>query len=380
MTQGPTYLAARRVAQTIQDHFIHHRDSALQSGEKELAPEPFANTIETMIDIAFWASLRHEEGHSPKISLAFVAPEQTGQPILFEKRLKLTPKILTKLAPAVERPGIHLGVWFEGEELYVWGATRKIPSLCFVLEVIEPGLLVVKHRRMDGFGKFTNVAVLKGEQVKIVNENSARLPGSPNLLQSLLSYNSHALWYDPVNVLVQLAVSMRSHERGGTLLVVPKNTRAWRDSIIHPISYDIAPGFSGLAELMQKEVSEQNQNIWQEELRRGIEGLAGLTGIDGATIITDQYDLLAFGAKIRRPEGNAPIEQMILTEPILGNEAVIIHPAQNGGTRHLSAAQFVFDQRDALALVASQDGRYTIFGWSPTEGMVHAHRVDTLLL
>ncbi|MGI9181745.1 MAG: putative sensor domain DACNV-containing protein, partial [Longimicrobiaceae bacterium] len=45
-----------------------------------------------------------------------------------------------------------------------------------------------------------------------------------------------------------------------------------------------------------------------------------------------------------------------------------------------SAAQFVHDQRDALALVASQDGRFTVFGWSPCEERVHAHRVETLLL
>jgi hypothetical protein len=46
----------------------------------------------------------------------------------------------------------------------------------------------------------------------------------------------------------------------------------------------------------------------------------------------------------------------------------------------LSAAQFVFDQRDASALVASQDGRFTIFQWSPCDEMVHAHRVEALLL
>ncbi len=51
-----------------------------------------------------------------------------------------------------------------------------------------------------------------------------------------------------------------------------------------------------------------------------------------------------------------------------------------GGTRHLSAAQCVHDQRDATALVASQDGRFTIFKWSPCEEIVHAHRVDALLL
>ena len=36
-------------------------------------------------------------------------------------------------------------------------------------------------------------------------------------------------------------------------------------------------------------------------------------------------------------------------------EAVMmVEPAQLGGTRHLSAAQFVRDQHDAVALVASQ--------------------------
>jgi hypothetical protein len=33
-----------------------------------------------------------------------------------------------------------------------------------------------------------------------------------------------------------------------------------------------------------------------------------------------------------------------------------------------------------VALVASQDGRFTIFAWSPCESMVHAHRVEALLL
>jgi hypothetical protein len=57
-----------------------------------------------------------------------------------------------------------------------------------------------------------------------------------------------------------------------------------------------------------------------------------------------------------------------------------VHPTRLGGTRHLSAAQFVHDQRDAMALVASQDGRFTVFAWSPCEDVVHAHRVEALLL
>ena len=102
--------------------------------------------------------------------------------------------------------------------------------------------------------------------------------------------------------------------------------------------------------------------------------------MDGATIINDRYDVLAFGGKIMRKRGSPQVEQVNVTEPVEGSVAMRATPSQLGGTRHLSAAQFVHDQRDATALVASQDGRFTIFKWSPREQFVHAHRVDALLL
>jgi len=74
------------------------------------------------------------------------------------------------------------------------------------------------------------------------------------------------------------------------------------------------------------------------------------------------------------------VEQTTVTEPIEGFVPSTVHPSSLGGTRHLSAAQFVHDQRDAVALVASQDGRFTVFAWSACEEMVYAHRVEALLL
>ena len=390
MRREPTYQAARTVSARIEAHFAGHLAAARERGEQELAPEPDAQTIAAIIDATFWASLRREEGRSPKISLAFFPHEQVPQPLIFERPLPLTPDVLTKLGPAVERPGIHLGVWCahdergqaasSGGELHVWGATRKVPSFCFVLEVIEPGLLVIKHRRMDGFGKFANVAVLKGEQVKVVDEHGASLPDCPALLTALLPFTSPGSWDHKFNLLVQLAASMRAHGHGGSLLVVPAGTEAWRQSIAHPIQYSVTPPFAALGDLMRQEVNEVNENLLVAAVRKAVDTVAGLTAVDGATVINDRYEVLAFGAKIRRPEGSAPVEQMVATEPIVGDRPVVVHPVQSGGTRHLSAAQFVHDQRDGVALVASQDGRFTVFAWSPCEQMVHAHRVDTLLL
>jgi len=266
-SREPTYQAARAVAPAVESHFARHLAAARERGEQDLAPEPSAQTIEAIIDATFWASLRREEGQSPKISLAFVPPEQAGYPLIFERALPLAPNILTKLGPAVERPGIHLGVWRTNGELQVWGATRKVPELCFVLEVVEPGLLVVKHRRRDGFGKFANVAVLKGEQVKVVDEQGASLPDCPPLLTTLLGFTAPSLHDESANVLVQLAASMRAHGHGGSLLVVPAGTENWRESIVHPILYSVAPAFSGLADLMRQDVRERNQNFWEGAVR-----------------------------------------------------------------------------------------------------------------
>jgi hypothetical protein len=283
------------------------------------------------------------------------------------------------MAPAVERPGIHLGVWRDGDALRVWGTTHAIPRFCFVLEVVEPGLLVVKHRRTEA-GKFVNVLVLEADRIKVVDEGASSLPDCPPLLTSLLGFDSPASWIDSVNVLVQLAVSMRAHHRGGILLIVPDSSDAWMESIVRPIPYAVSPPFDVLGRLASASAAGDNGRTSQDALTRVVDLIAGLTAVDGATIMTTRYDVLAFGAKIARKKSSPQVEQVVVTEPIEGGAAAVVHPTQLGGTRHLSAAQFVHDQHDAVVLVASQDGRFTVFAWSPCENMVHAHRVEVLLL
>jgi hypothetical protein len=384
ISTSPTYQAASIAAPQIESHFRRQNAEARRQGEDGLAPIPDATSIATIIDATFWASFRPEEGRFPKISIAYLPPEDAGQPLMFEHPLPLTAAVLTKLAPAVERPEIHLGVWMFNDELRVWGATRTIPSFCFVLEDIEPGLLVVKHRRLDGFGKYANVAVLKGEHVKIIDEKGTSLPDCPSLLRALLAFTAAATNgpHHSLNVLVQLSASMRAQGHGGSLLVVPTGNESWRNSIAQPILYSIAPSFSALSALVRHEVDvdHEDRRQWESAMRRAVDTIGGLTSVDGATVINDEYEVLAFGAKIRRHEGSPPVDKWVITEPVVGNVGVVVQPTEHGGTRHLSAAQFVYDQRDTLALVASQDGKFTVFAWSPCEEMVHAHRVESLLM
>ncbi len=375
------YPAARAAAARVYPHYAQHLATAGDEEKRKLERLPNVETIEAIIDVAFWASLRREETYTPRISLAFVAPGQVDLPLIFERPVPLASEPLTRLGPAVERHGIHLCVRRqENGDLMVWGASRNLPESCFVLEVVAPGLLVLKHSRGSDSSKFVNVAVLQGDEIKIVDQKAAAAPDCPELLTSLLGLQSEIDFPDSVNVLIQLAVSMRAHGRGGSLIVVPAATQFWRESVLQPITYSITPPFCALVDLMREDPGERVRRRWREALGRVVDGIAGLTAVDGATIITDQYELLAFGAKLVRRAGWEQVSGVIVREPIEGTAAVIAEPGQLGGTRHLSAAQFAHDQRDTIALVASQDGRFTVFGWSPSAKMVYANRIEALLL
>lgn len=394
---GPSYAVARLVAPAVARHLQLHRASLppFDPTQPPLELLPDAGTIESIVEVAFWASVRREEGYVPKISLAFLRPMNELRPLLFEQPLPLEPAALTSLAAAVERPGIHLGVWpsqvgsIDGSAggpagaqpapLVVWGTTHTVPPFCFVVEVCAPGLLVLKHRPRLESRKFVNVAVLEGDQIRIVDESAAGVSDCPALLTSMLGFDTTMKDDGALNVQVQLALSMRRHLRGGILLVVPPETEAWRQSIVHPVKYAVQPPFAELTTLLAQRGSMIDHE-WTDATARAIDAIAGLTAVDGATVVTSTYELLAFGAKISRRRGAAAVEHVVVTEPIEGSVPERMHPGQLGGTRHLSAAQFVHDQPDSVALVASQDGRFTIFSWSPADDAVRAHRVEVLLL
>ena len=369
---GPSYPAARTVAKRLEARIAAALDKI---GD---APKPDARTIEEIITIAFWASLRREEGHAPRISIAFLPPEQSLRPIKFNPRVPLEAELLARIAPAVEKPGIHIGVWSDDDQLYVWGVTLTVPTWCFVLEVVGPGLLVVKYRRDEPGTKFANIAVLEGADVKFIEQQSAVISEAPPALGSLWAFYSSAGRNESDNILVRIAIAMRAHGRGGSLLVVPRNTSRWLDSIVHPVRYSVIPPFPDIRTFFHQ--MEQGLEPSPITLQAAAEALAGLTAVDGATVISDHFEPLAFGAKILTGDGVQRVDQILLTEPIEGIGDTHVDPVFLGGTRHLSAAQFARDQRDAIALVASQDGRFTVFAWSSLHGVVHAHRLEALLI
>ena len=86
-----TYAAAGSVAPSVLQHLSLHVDVARSRGEASLGSVPDERAIVRMIDAAFWASLRREEGMAPKTSLAFVRRDEAIHPLVLERAVPLEP-------------------------------------------------------------------------------------------------------------------------------------------------------------------------------------------------------------------------------------------------------------------------------------------------
>jgi len=120
--------------------------------------------------------------------------------------------------------------------------------------------------------------------------------------------------------------------------------------------------------------SEDRIAEYERTKRDGLLKLIGqMTAVDGATIITKEFDLIGFGGKIKAANSDVKPGTIAVREPFANGVEETISLSAFGGTRHQSAAQFVFDQRDdSVAIVASQDGRISVIYWDKIANMVKA--------
>src|SRR5690349_8099179 len=94
----------------IHSYFAGQQSAARGRSTREDAAVPPPAHVARMLTAAFWASLHREEGWPTRLSLAYFAEGNRECSFSFSKPLPLAPKHLAKVAPAVERSGIHLVV------------------------------------------------------------------------------------------------------------------------------------------------------------------------------------------------------------------------------------------------------------------------------
>jgi hypothetical protein len=354
-----------------------------------------------LVQASFWASLQKEENRPVKFSVAFIPPDAGPNAYVFEEAVPFGPESLVKLAPALHTSKAHIGVWSDEEgELVIWGFTNaptvsKSASLPYwfvdpslgwplTIHVHEAGqlLVLVSHNA---------IALITGRRAVFLEEQSriwetALWSKIPLGIDPIVQHEEHRLQI--CQSLFKIAQAARAHGHGGVMLIVP-DSEDWKRSVTHPITYSgIIPferarncltqylaGYDSLlkqqGDLVEHILSSENIETYQV-LNQSLDSIGQLTAVDGAMVVTYGLRVLAFGVKIRPIDAERRPENVRLSEPIEGARTKTVSVSELGNTRHQSAAQFVFDQPDAIAFVISQDQRITLVAWDEDLGGITA--------
>jgi hypothetical protein len=363
---GNTFHVNPHVAARLYERYISALSQVHNAPtEDSYLPSPVTSRqLQSLIEVSFWASLIQEEGKYHAFSLVLCPQEFTTDSFVFESRVPLEAALLAKLAPAFGPQENSIGVWFDKHgELFIWGFTPSA-AISLAVRVHEPGQLLVSF----DFGVAGFIAFISGSRTEFVDPSN--LPSNLRRPELEGRRDDHA----------QIAEFMLSLRCGGTLLLV-NGESSWTDSIHQPVAF-IGQPYEKIKndtlyrdKILKQELnkdpltSHQHRSV-REDASKSLEVIGKLTAVDGATLVTFDLNVLAFGAKIRAKDVDHKPERLLISEPFEGSVEREIGLSELGGTRHQSAAQFVFDQKDAIAIVASQDGRLSVLGWDRAEGKV----------
>ncbi len=365
------------------EHLVNINAGAMFLKGPRLTPEQLSKLVET----AFWASLRANEGRTTRVRLTIIAPEHLPGATIFATPVPYGESAIAKLSPAVPLD-CCLGVAVANETLHIWGfahgsAVRVLDTV--TIEIAEPGTV-----RVD-VGQFRPYAVLDGRSNEVIGATGSNLA---HYLQCTLAkvfphddfLGVQAVWRE-CRAPTDLVRMILSDGHGGAILLVPSEDGEWSKSL-EPFPYRLKTpdrtvpdairkdlddaGSLGkiLEELSQAPLGDDLKNRIIEKLFQNKHGrqslpigaIASLAKVDGAVVMTRDMQLLGFGAKIKFSScEDVPVCKF--KPPPDSQEVVPSHLEDLGGMRHQSAARFVAAHKDAVAIVVSQDRHISLMNW-----------------
>jgi sensor domain DACNV-containing protein len=360
-----------------------------------------AKKLETVLEACFFASIEREEGRMHNFTVAIaptksvlsdsliarLPPDTFAHSYVFETFLDID--MLARISPAIVATHQQIGVWFCGDHAKIWGFSGMNIHMSAAVQIktFQPGqlgvfvplcptkqLYLISATRAESISGSLSLAEL------LFNEKDLSKQRSSDHLTRLRYCGRIQRW---TRLLMDIANRMRRHGHGGTLLVIPgEDTASILKASIKPLEMALESPVDYIRQKLVREEDEElhayERNVPNYSLPWSFDNeaqlLAQATAVDGATIITKDFGLIAFGAKIEKASQAVPV-QVLMSEPFEDSRRPAPKPLSDlGGTRHQSAAQFVFDQHSAFAIVASQDGRLSVVSWNGTKQIVSVFR------
>jgi hypothetical protein len=371
--------------------------------------------LDSLLRLAYQATLKTEEGRFVRGSLTFANPHEpdVDPPLTLRASFPSFTKLgarhvvtvdnLVKLSRAIDRWSGSIAVYAKGEKIIAWGVLDQLvhQSIRLYREAnsgfSNPGLLTVN---MDGVGDISAyhedmfLGGIKAQNL-IMRENDALAsamvkkyafeslaPFAQRISETLGEQKREAdvlghLFYNWVTSIARLCIGLRRVGCGGAFLLTP-----------HPLKQKLYVGhafaYTRLRESMVLDVLDQRYqrkvddecttmrrkgelpyNLFierflaesdaedrRDEMTGAVKLVTSLAAVDGLVLMTPDLVVAGFGAKI----GLSPSKVYEGADFVRrGTRARTVDTAQFG-TRHGSMLRYCALDRDALGLVVSQDG------------------------
>ena len=336
--------------------------------------------ISALLETAFWASLSPEEGTYHSFQISFGPAHEFGSNYLLLHPAPYSSEQISDLAPALTNTTRSIGAWYsESEALHIWGVA-DIPHWDILITAARPGQLLFSMLAAENGFRLA----ISGSWWGVVDQMRtplywAYLGGTEPTVRSVDEIKTAGHSMRRATSYESIVRTMLAHRHGGTLIIVPGDDEQWRGSCT--IRYESTSPFQELRENEERWESEIKENAdtgqWlmrgNFERQRAEESsrLVGqLTAVDGATIISRDLELYGFGTKLAPLNPDSRPENIYRSTPFKEEPYVTVKLSDLGGTRHQSAAQFVYDHRGSFAIVCSQDGRVSTMHWDSHQGAV----------
>jgi len=336
---------------------IHERYMAMHNIGGWKNGEPLtASNFAALIEAAFWASLRADEGRSTRVQLRVLPRGVDALPNLAlesPQAVADAEKSIAKLAPAISVQG-SIVVTVSDDGITIIGIDTRpqflSPTSDVIIKASAPGVISV------GVGPYQPFAVFSGRDICVMESSSQ---------WSLTWYLQNALRKDGILgtfperaaasrewlALVDLARMIVAHGHGGILLVVPDENDEWLTSLDYAFKFT-KPNTE--VRDSSRALATNDKIAWS---RYDVSWIASLANVDGAVVISPDVRIYGFGAKIKAKK--LP-DRFWLSEPPGMHWTEKVSLEEVGGMRHQSSMRFVATHQDAMAIVASQDRSLSI--------------------
>ncbi len=286
----------RRRSETVEKLALNESELAQVGAQFDyLEPIPSIKSLQSLLDVAFFASLTKEEGAPVSFSLLYcdsaLASQSKWPAVQFADHLPLAVEQLRKLSPAASPKTTDIGVYECDQGLSIWGlvyARRTGPTV----RTYPLGLAIRTHQP----GVLT--ATCMSELLLTYANGLASFPAGQNAVdqKSLLSLIAKAFDQDQTfpermisaSCILRLALAALEAGSGATLLIVPSGLNTTDLKFRYPLDATTNPN---LVDIMS---ATDGSTVTA--------AVSGLVNLDGALVLDERGKILGAGAMIQVPE------------------------------------------------------------------------------